>query len=375
MTMTHTLRRQAFIYNGSIDSSIANFSKLITTFLELNRGNNRPLLLRLTSSGGVPEQINGLCGIIHQVQAEGHPVHVHVLGQLCAFTYMVAAVADKILMEPSASLVFGQMRVVKSGTVIDIASYILFQQELYNKLVNAIVDRSKRSENAVNDETVRSWRGKHLTAQQAHDLGLCDEVLPLPTEPVKKSDKQEHVVHMNGAFSKDSAFVDLLIGLHNWMENTDNEGQPLKIFLTSWGGTVVQALSLYGLVSEIQRLGHHVTIQVMGEAYSCALWFATVALGSGTVLIDSFAMLMFHAPSTDLDCELDVALAKLSIDQGVYAQTSGLLARAKGFTQALLQDWEGKPDRYLTAEQVVGLGLGQLFCGRTVDMPASGSVA
>ena len=360
MSNSLPLPRQAFIYNGSINENIANFSKLITEFLKLNRGNNRPLLIRITSSGGVPEQITGLCGLLHQVQTEGHKVIVHILGQLCNFTYMVASVADKVVMEPTASLVFGQMKFIKSGNVFEIQSYIKAQKKMYNNLVEAIVERSNGK---LDEATVRSWKAKHMTAQDAFKLGLCDEVLDFP-KAVERSNKPEHHVHMNGAFAKDGSVYDMQIGVHNWLEDGTNDGRPMRVFLTSWGGTVVQALSLYGLLCEAQRMGHHLTVQVLGEAYSSAIWFPTCALGSGEVLIDKLARLMFHAPSTEVDCDLDDADELLSVEFGVYNQTCELLMRASGFNQQLLDEMGRQPDSYLTAKEAVELGLGTLIGGR-----------
>lgn len=352
------LHRQAFIYNGSIDKSIGSLQDLITQFLKLNYGNNRPLLLRITSSGGVPEQIFGLCGLLRQVKAEGHPLHVHVLGQLSGFPYMIAAVADVIEMEESASFVFGQMKVITSGSVIQIGSFLKFQRQLFDKLVNAIVERSKGKLKA---EDVRHWRGKHITAAEAVELGLCDKVLTMPETAIEKT-KPEHVIRMNGSFSNDQAVFDLQVSLHNWLEDQANDGRPLKVYFTSWGGTVVQALSLYGLLCEAQRQGHHVTIQVMGEAYSCALWFCTCAIKAGTVLLDRDAMLMFHPPwMSSLECDLDIADELLSAELGIYQQTTKLLQLASGFTDELIARWEASPaDQYFTANEAVDLGLGKL---------------
>ncbi|MBS1994354.1 MAG: ATP-dependent Clp protease proteolytic subunit [Cyanobacteria bacterium SZAS LIN-3] len=364
MSTNLSLNRQAFIYNGSINENIATFSKLITEFLALNRGNNRELLIRITSSGGVPEQIAGLCGLLTLAQSEGHKVTVHVLGQLCSFTYLVASVADKVVMEPSASLVFGQFQFIKAGNIFAIKSYIQAQQKMYTKLVDAIIERSNGK---LDEATIRSWKAKHLTAQEAFELGLCDVVLDMPSAPIERGHKTEHVVHMNGAFGKDGSVYDLQISLHNFLENQDHDGRPIKVLLTSWGGTVVQALSLYGLLCEAQRMGHHVTIIVLGEAYSCALWFPTCALKAGTVLIQSLATLMFHAPSTELDCDLNDAPDVLSVEFGVYRQTCELLQLAPGFTPELLKEIEQQPDWYITAKEAVGYGLGKLFTGRNAE--------
>jgi ATP-dependent protease ClpP protease subunit len=359
MSNETSLHRQAFIYNGAIAGKTGTLEGLITDFLLLNRGNNRPLLLRITSSGGVPEQIFGLCGIIHQVQAEGHQVQVHILGQLSGFTYMLAAVADKITMEPTASLTFAPMKVITDGTINKMKSHLAYQRKLFGMLIKAI---AKRSKGKVTEADVRSWRGKHIGPDKALALGLCDEVRPMPTGPIAKGKKPEKILRVNGSFAKDDSYVfDLQIELHNWLEDDKNSGQSLKVLYTSWGGTVTQALSFYGQLCEVQRMGHHVTIQVVGQAYSCALWLPTCALGAGEVLIDPLSMHMFHQPSSALDCYIDVADDLLSIEEGIYEQTCGLLQLAKGFTPELIASWEQLPgDHYLTAEEVVELGLGKL---------------
>jgi len=359
MSKSCSLHRQAFIFNGAIAGNLAKFEGLITDFLTLNRGNSRPLLLRLTSSAGVPEQIFGLCGLIRQVQVEGHHVQVHILGQLAGFTYMLAAVADQITMEPTASLTFSPMRVSTDGTINKIKSHIAYQKQLFSKLVAAIVTRSKGK---LTEETVRSWRGRHITPDEAMSLGLCDDVRPMPSGKISKGTQPEHILRVNGAFAKDDSFIyNLQIELHNWLEDTKTAGQALKVYLTSWGGTVVQALSFYGQLCEAQRMGHHVTIQVVGQAYSCALWLPTCALASGEVLIDPLSMHMHHQPSTAVDCDIDVVDEKLSIEVGIYKQTCGLLSLAEGFTPAVLQEWErSQADHYLTAEEVVALGLGKM---------------
>jgi len=361
MSTNVSLHRQAFIYNGSIADNIGKFEGLITEFLTLNKGNSRPLLLRVTSSAGVPEQIFGLCGLIRQVQGEGHHVQVHILGQLAGFTYMLAAVADQITMEPTASLTFSPMKVSTDGTINKIMNHVSYQRQLFGKLVTAIVTRSKGKGN-LTEETVRSWRGKHITPGEALELGLCDDVRLMPTGPITKGNKLEHILRVNGAFAKDDSFIyNLQIELHNWLEDARNTGQALKVYLTSWGGTVVQALSFYGQLCEAQRMGHHVTIQVVGQAYSCALWLPTCALNAGEVLVDDLSMHMFHQPSSALECDIDVADEKLSIEIGIYKQTCGLLSLATGFTPELIRLWEQEPaDHYLTAEEVVTLGLGKL---------------
>ena len=358
-----SLHRQAFIYNGSIDKNIGKFEAYITEFITLNQGNDRPLLIRITSSGGVPEQIFGLCGLLRQVQNEGHEVWVHVLGQLCNFTYMVAAVADKVMMEPTASFVFGQMTVCPSGNITKIASYLKFQRQLFSKLVNAIAERS---DGKLEASTVNSWRDKHFSAQEAFELGLCDEVLAAPdAKKCQKTKLPEWVLRVNGSFANDVDIYNLQISLHAFIEDAANNGRPIRVYLTSWGGTVVQALALYGLLYEAQRTGHHVTIHVVGEAYSCALWFATVALKAGTVMIDSFAMLMFHAPWIDaISVDLDAVEERLSVELGVYAQTRALLQQIPGFTDEVIATWEPQPDTYLTAQEVVAMGLGELVSGK-----------
>ncbi|MFA7340708.1 MAG: ATP-dependent Clp protease proteolytic subunit [Candidatus Obscuribacterales bacterium] len=359
-TPTFVLHRQAFVFNGSMSKNMGSFLDLITEFLELNAGNNRPLLLRLTSSGGVPEQIFGLCGLLRQVRAEGHEVQVHVLGQLCNFTYAVAAEADRIMIEPTASFVFGQPTVSTSGSIRVMESYLRHQEALFAKLVTAICERSNGKLNAA---TVMGWKAKHITAQEALELGLVDEVLPVLTEPVAKANLPEQSMRFNGSFSNDVEVFNEQIWLNSWLEDTKNKDRPLRLYLTSWGGTVVQALSMYGLLCEAQRQGHHLTIHVVGEAYSCALWFPMCAFGSGTVLIDSMATLMFHQPASDLSGDLDSVRIQLEVDKGVYNQTRALLQMAPGLTAERLEEWGNEPDRYLSAQEAADYGVGKLVYG------------
>ena len=233
-TSTFVLHRQAFIFNGSMNKNMGSFLDLITEFLELNAGNNRPLLLRLTSSGGVPEQIFGLCGLLRQVRAEGHEVQVHVLGQLCNFTYAVAAEADHVMIEPTASLVFGQPFVTTSGSLAKMEADLKLQDALFGKLVKAIVDRSGGK---LTEAVVRGWKNKHITAQEAFKLGLVDEVLPTISEPVAKANLPEQSMRFNGSFSNDVEVFNEQIWLNSWLEDTKNKDRPLRLYLTSWGGT------------------------------------------------------------------------------------------------------------------------------------------
>jgi len=191
METAFTLNRQVFIFNGSMNNTMGNFLDLITEFLELNAGNNRPLLIRVTSSGGIPEQIFGLCGLLRQVRAEGHEVHIHVLGQLCNFTYAIMAEADHRMIEPTGSFVFGQPFASSEGTIDSVESYLNYQDSLFTKLVNIIV---ACSDGKLKEETVRGWRAMHITAQEALEMGLVDEVLPMPTRVEKPANLPEQSI-------------------------------------------------------------------------------------------------------------------------------------------------------------------------------------
>ncbi len=352
-----TLNRQVFVFNGSMNDEMDDFIDLIREFLQLNVGNNRPLLIRATSSGGVPEQIFGLCGLLRQVRAEGHEVTVHVLGQLCNFTYAVAAAATRIIIEPTASFVFSQPFIDKGGTISSIESYLDYQDTLFEKLVNAICQRSGGK---VNEATVRGWQPKLITAQEALVLGLVDEVLPMPPVQVKVSHLPEQTIRFNGPFTSAEVFEKAAF-LNNWLEDPRNAGRPLRLYLTSVGGTVVQALSLFGMFCEAQRQGHHLTIHVIGQAYSCAIWFPVCALHSGTVLIDGQATLMFHQPSREqVSGYLNEIRVKLAVDKALFAQTCALLCTVRGINQRLVDRWANGHDRYISANEAAELGLGQL---------------
>jgi ATP-dependent protease ClpP protease subunit len=355
------LTRTAFVYNGLINSELdsRSLSALITEFLEINAGNTRPLLLRMSSSGGIPEQVFALCGLLREVKRQKHPVHVHILGQLCNFSNMVAHVADRVFMEPTASLTFEQCRVTISGTPLARRNELKYRKELFAKLCRSVVARSN---NKLKLAEVMSWKSKHFTAQEAFELGLCDEVLAMPALVAKPADgfATEYPMEINSSFTNFAGVFKMQIELNKWLERSANDGRPIRVVFTSWGGTVVQALSLYGLLCEAQRQGHHVTVQVVGEAYSCALWFATLALKSGEVLIDRDAMFMFHAPSNDNTGTLEELEEMLRLDDALFGQTCALLRMIEGFTQEKIVAWSMEPDRYMTAQEVVYLGMGTL---------------
>jgi ATP-dependent protease ClpP protease subunit len=356
-----TLTRTAFVYNGLINSELdtRSLSALITEFLEINPGNTRPLLLRISSSGGIPEQVTALCGLLREVKRQKHLVYVHILGQLCNFSNMIAHVADRVFMEPTASLTFEQYRVKICGTPSARRSELKYRKELFAKLCRSVVARSNGK---LTLKEVMSWKSKHLTAQEAFELGLCDEVLAMPAPIAKPTHalKLEYPLIINDTFTNFPGIYKMQIELNAWLERSANDGRPIRVVFTSWGGTVVQALSLYGLLCEAQRQGHHVTVQVVGEAYSCALWFATLALKSGEVLIDRDAMFMFHAPSNDNVGTLDELDEMLILDDAVFEQTCALLQMAEGFTDEKIVSWSKEPDRYMTASEVVELGMGTL---------------
>ncbi len=352
-----TLPRKVFVFNGSMNDDMDDFIELIKEFLQLNVGNNRPLLIRATSSGGIPEQIFSLCGLLRQVQAEGHEVTVHVLGQLCNFTYAVAAAATRIVIEPTASFVFSQSFLELGGMLSSIDNDLDYQDTLFDKLVKAICQRSGGK---VDEATVRSWQPKMITAQEALELGLVDEVMPMPQAQLKANHLPEQSIRFNGAFTSGEVF-DKAVFLNNWLEDPSNAGRPLRLFLTSVGGTVVQALSLFGMFCEAQRQGHHLTIHVIGQAYSCAMWFPVCALHSGTVLIDGQATLMFHQPSREkVSGSPDEIRAKLAVDKALFAQTCALLRSTSGINQELIDSWANRHDLYFSADVAVQLGLGQL---------------
>jgi ATP-dependent protease ClpP protease subunit len=360
-TDSTNLKRTAFVFNGLINNELdsRSLSALIIEFLEINAGNNRPLLLRISSSGGIPEQVFALCGLLREVKRQKHPVHVHILGQLCTFSNMVAHVADRVFMEPTASLTFEQYRVSITGTPAARRSELKYRKELFAKLCRSVVARSN---NKLKLEEVMSWKSKHFTAQEAFESGLCDEILAMP-EPVTKpidSKLTEYPVEINNSFTNFAGVFKTQISLHSWLERSANDGRPIRVVFTSWGGTVVQALSLYGLLCQAQREGHHVTVVVVGEAYSCALWFATLALKSGEVLIDRDTMFMFHAPSNDNVGTLEELDEMLRLDDAVFGQTCALLRMIEGFTDEQIVAWSKEPDRYMTAQEVVDMGMGKL---------------
>jgi ATP-dependent protease ClpP protease subunit len=362
-TQTHAIPHTAYLFAGSIATGepLTDLTSFITRFQEINVGNSRTLLLRVHSSGGYPEQVFALCGLIRQVQAEGHKVIVHILGQLCNFTIVLAMVADEVWMEPTSSLAFEQMDLECTGTTRSIRSYFRHQNQMFDNLVTEMVNRSaaKRPESKLEESTIRRWKAKLITAQQAETWGLCDKVLEFP-KPLPRGTLSPKNMQFNLTFANDKANNGVLIWLHTWLADDSNAGIPLRLNLTSNGGTVSQALALYGLLLEAQRQGHHLIVHSLGEIYSCALWLPTCALHAGTVFIDRMARAMYHPPQTTVKGRQDHLEERLTVQDEIFRGTRQLLIGMTRFTDDLLDQLEGDPDHYMTAQELVDRGLGQL---------------
>ena len=341
--------RTALVLSGNI-AKVFDFQREVLKFLTNNKNNKNALLLFVHSSGGITEHIFAICALLRRVQREGHPVYVHALGQLAHFTYMIGATADWFIMEPNASLIFAKPLFKASGNPTNIKNEFEKATDEYNSLVNSIMSRAGKK-GVLTEEMVRSWRAKHLTGQQAYELGLCDEVLGYPTEN-QRSDRAELEIQLLGSFTSDINVGDTLITINKWLEDSSNFGANIHVTVTSQGGGVANAQAIYGMLLEAQRRGHHVTIHVNGQAYSCALWFMTAALGSGSVELDPYTKFMYHKPWTEnLEGPLDEVPELLEVEIGQFAQTTALLKRAPGVTDELLAEWQATGhDHYFGAE-------------------------
>lgn len=351
-----TIPHTTLVFTGSI-ADINKFEGEVTLFLELNSDNDRALVLMLNTTGGITEHVLALCGLLELVKKQGHKVYVHVLGQLCHFTYHIGAVADFLIMEPNASLVFGQPQVKTSGNFAQMETEIARMRGQFHDLVNVMV---KKSKGKLNFDDVAAWKTVHITAQRALEMGLCDEVAEQP-KPLEKGTRNEHLVRILGSMGDEATIFALMIKLNLWLHDEKNDGRPLRVVLTSHGGTVTLALTVYGLLLEAQRQGHYLTLEVTGQAYSSALWFTTCALGTGTVELDCRAKFMFHSPYREsLSGRLDEMDDLVAVEKGVYCQTRALLERAPGFNQDYFAKRENMPDHYFNADEAAAMGMGTL---------------
>jgi hypothetical protein len=71
-------------------------------------------------------------------------------------------------------------------------------------------------------------------------------------------------------------------------------------------------------------------------------------------------MFMFHAPSNDNCGTLEELDEMLRLDDAVFGQTCALLRMIEGFTDEQIVAWSKEPDRYMTAQEVVDMGMGKL---------------
>ena len=361
----------SLVFTGNI-SKLKVFPKAIKTFLQENQGNSNGLLLMMNSAGGASEAVDELCKLLRRVKEEGHPLYVHILSQLSYCTYKVALEADLVIMEPSASLVFGQPTVSAKGFLAEMRKSIKTAQKDHMSFVQAIV---QKSQGKLTKKQVWGWKDILVTAQQALKWGLCDIVLDRPA-PVLKSDMPEYEIRFEGSFMNEDTVFNHMISLSMWLGNPENKARPIRLVLTSQGGTVSIALAFYGLLLEAQRQGHHLTMEIR-KACSSALWFSTAAYNSGRTEIDRKAPFMFHAPwMYEVKWGMAEALQELQMQVSLYNQTRALLEMIPGFTKEVLDAWdkEGK-DHEFDAETAANMGLGVLFDIERVYGAENGSEA
>lgn len=82
--------------------------------------------------------------------------------------------------------------------------------------------------------------------------------------------------------------------LRSFLNGLD-DGEPLTLDITSYGGSVTAGLAMLGLLRQASADGHHTTAHIIGIAASMA---SALACGCEDLTIDSNAFVMVHLPWT-----------------------------------------------------------------------------
>jgi ATP-dependent protease ClpP protease subunit len=165
-------------YHGSVDENeVVDFQHdLMRAHLNLSDG--IPITLNLSSVGGSVFAGLALISTIYDIQRAGRKVNVHVQGVAMSMGSVIAQVADRRTIEPSAFFMLHEVSYAMRGSTADHEE----EREFSTKLQDALYQHYS----ARTGKPVSYYQGKlkkrnwYLTAQEALDEKLVDEIIEAP---------------------------------------------------------------------------------------------------------------------------------------------------------------------------------------------------
>jgi ATP-dependent Clp protease, protease subunit len=149
-------------------------------------------------------------------------------------------------------------------------------------------------------------------------------------------------------------------------------GADIRIVINSPGGEVVQGLALFDFLGELRALGHRLTTVVIGEAAS----FGAILMQAGDVrLIGHNASVLLHEVAWGIRGKISYLEDDLEFGRSLQRRLLIILASRSRLTEAEISARWSRKDWWLTAEEVVELGLADgISHGPPTEAPSAGEV-
>lgn len=172
-------------FHGDVEEDHVRYTQEYLTEAHVNAKPDAPLTLYLSSFGGCVMTGLALASTIQEIRRSGRRVNIHIQGCAMSMGSIIAQVADHRSIEPSAWLMIheisGSVMESKTSTMRDEAE---FMDRLEQQVFALYTARTGKP--------IEYWRKKmhrrdwFLTAAEALEEGLVDEVKPVPEYPRKR---------------------------------------------------------------------------------------------------------------------------------------------------------------------------------------------
>ena len=144
----------------------------------LNLKEGKPIWIHFSSLGGSIFDGLVLCSTIHQIQRQGRDVNIHIQGVAMSMGSLIAQVCDTRTIEESAFFMLHEMSDNVSGNLSSLKNEVKFSQVIEETCLRLYSARTGKPLEYYATKTAKgNW---YMTAAEAKEEGLVDEVIPMP---------------------------------------------------------------------------------------------------------------------------------------------------------------------------------------------------
>lgn len=165
-------------YMGNVTRERCESAQLEMLSAHYSLPKSKPLTLMLTSNGGSCAYGLGVTGVMNKIQADGRPIHVHIMGAAMSMGSIIAQAAARRYIDESATMMLHEIEYSMRGKIREHEDYLGGAQRDLDSLVRIYAERTGRPEEYWHDRIRR--RDVFLTAEEALAENLVDEIVRNP---------------------------------------------------------------------------------------------------------------------------------------------------------------------------------------------------